>query len=82
MTAAQLAAAKGPVIQVPVDLGGVAISYNESCAGAGLHLTGAQIAGIYLGTITNWNQLNAACPTYRRGRAGVPRRHLGTRLRP
>ena len=51
MTAAQLAAAKGPVIQVPVDLGGVAISYNESCAGSGLHLTGAQIAGIYLGTI-------------------------------
>ena len=28
MTAAQLAASKGPVLQVPVDLGGVSISYN------------------------------------------------------
>jgi phosphate transport system substrate-binding protein len=63
MTPAQLAAAKGPVIQVPVDLGGVAISYNEPCAGAGLHLTGAQIAQIYLGTLTNWSQITSACPS-------------------
>ena len=30
MTAAQLAASKGPVLQVPVDLGGVAVSYHVS----------------------------------------------------
>ena len=63
MTAAQLAASKGPVLQVPVDLGGVSISYNESCAGSGLYLTGAQIAGIYLRTITNWSQLSSNCPS-------------------
>jgi phosphate transport system substrate-binding protein len=63
MTAAQLAASQGAVLQVPVDLGGVAISYNESCAGANLQLTGAQLAQIYLRQITNWNQLAPACPT-------------------
>jgi phosphate transport system substrate-binding protein len=63
MTAAQLAASQGAVLQVPVDLGGVAISYNESCAGANLQLTGAQLAQIYLRQITNWNQLASACPT-------------------
>jgi phosphate transport system substrate-binding protein len=63
MTAAQQAASQGPVLQVPVDLGGVAISYNESCAGSNLHLTGPQLAQIYLRQITNWNQLAPACPT-------------------
>jgi phosphate transport system substrate-binding protein len=62
MTAAQLAASKGAVLQVPVDLGGISISYNEPCAGAGLHLTGPQIAQIYLRQITNWSQLSASCP--------------------
>ncbi len=63
MTAAQLAASKGPVLQVPVDLGGVSISYNESCAGSGLHLSGPQIAQIYLRQITNWSQLSPNCPS-------------------
>jgi phosphate transport system substrate-binding protein len=63
MTAAQLAASQGAVLQVPVDLGGVAISYNESCAGPNLQLTGAQLAQIYLRQITNWNQLAPGCPT-------------------
>jgi phosphate transport system substrate-binding protein len=63
MTAAQQAASQGAVLQVPVDLGGVAVSYNESCAGANLQLTGTQLAQIYLRQITNWNQLASACPT-------------------
>jgi phosphate transport system substrate-binding protein len=54
MTAAQLAASKGPVLQVPVDLGGVAISYHVSGV-AGLKLNGPVLAQIYLRTITNWN---------------------------
>jgi phosphate transport system substrate-binding protein len=63
MTAAQLAASKGPVLQVPVDLGGIAISYNESCVPKGsLKLTGTQLAKIYLRQITNWHQLSSSCP--------------------
>jgi phosphate transport system substrate-binding protein len=54
MTAAQLAASKGPVLEVPVDLGGVAISYHVSGV-SGLKLNGPVLADIYLRQITNWN---------------------------
>jgi len=54
MTAAQLAASKGPVLEVPVDLGGVAISYHVSGV-SGLKLNGPVLADIYLRKITNWN---------------------------
>jgi len=54
MTAAQLAASKGPVLQVPVDLGGVAISYHVSGV-SGLKLNGPVLADIYLRKITTWN---------------------------
>jgi phosphate transport system substrate-binding protein len=54
MTAAQLAASKGPVLEVPVDLGGVAISYHVSGV-SGLKLNGPVLAQIYLRQITNWN---------------------------
>jgi phosphate ABC transporter phosphate-binding protein len=54
MTSAQLAASKGPVLQVPVDLGGVAISYHVSGV-SNLKLNGPVLAQIYLRTITNWN---------------------------
>ena len=55
MTASQLAASKGPVLQVPVDLGGVAISYHVSGVSGGLKLDGPTLAQIYLRKITNWN---------------------------
>jgi phosphate transport system substrate-binding protein len=56
MNSSELAAAKGPITQVPVDLGGEGIAYNLSLpAGARLHLTGPVLAGIYLGQITHWN---------------------------
>jgi phosphate transport system substrate-binding protein len=55
MQAADIAKAKGPVIQIPVDLGGVALSYHVSGVGPGLHLDGPTLAGIYLGRITTWN---------------------------
>jgi phosphate transport system substrate-binding protein len=54
MTAAQLAASKGPVLQVPVDLGGVSVSYHVSGV-SGLKLNGPVLAQIYLRQITNWN---------------------------
>ena len=55
MTAAQLAASKGPVLQVPVDLGGVSISYHVNGVAGGLKLNGPVLAQIYLRQITTWN---------------------------
>jgi len=59
MTAAEQAAARGgPIVQVPVDLGAVVVSYNLDNTGGlsvPLHLTGAVLAGIYLGQISKWD---------------------------
>jgi phosphate transport system substrate-binding protein len=55
MSAADEAKAAGPVLQIPVDLGGVAISYNVPGAPKDLHLDGPTLAGIFDGTITKWN---------------------------
>ena len=45
------------VVQVPVDLGAVVVSYNlaPGTLRQPLRLTGAVLAGIYLGQITNWD---------------------------
>ena len=45
----------GNILQVPVDLGGVALSYNLPGVAGGLKLDGPTLAGIFLGTITTWN---------------------------
>lgn len=45
----------GTILQFPVDLGGVALSYNVPGVGAGLKLDGPTLAGIFLGTIKTWN---------------------------
>jgi phosphate transport system substrate-binding protein len=45
----------GNILQVPVDLGGVAISYNLPGVSGGLKLDGPTLAGIFLGKITKWN---------------------------
>jgi phosphate transport system substrate-binding protein len=52
-----LAAARGgPALQVPVDLGAVAVAYNVLRRnGAPLRLTGPVLARIFLGQITQWN---------------------------
>ena len=55
MGATDLAKAKGPILQVPVDLGGVAVSYHVSGVSGGLHLDGPTLASIFLGKITKWN---------------------------
>jgi phosphate transport system substrate-binding protein len=55
MAATDLAKAKGAVLQVPVDLGGVAISYNVPGAPKGLRLDGSTLAAIFEGVITNWD---------------------------
>jgi phosphate transport system substrate-binding protein len=45
----------GSILQIPVDLGGVALSYNVPGLKTGLKLDGPTLAGIFLGKITNWN---------------------------
>ena len=48
-------AAGGPVLQVPVVLGGVSVIYNVPGVASGLHLTPAVLANIFLGKVANWN---------------------------
>ena len=61
MTDQQLAQAKGgPIIQLPSSLAAVAISYNLPGAPDNLKLSGPVVAGIYLGTITKWNDQKIA----------------------
>lgn len=49
------AATGGTVLQIPVDLGGVAISYNLPGVPTGLKLDGSTLAAIFDGSITKWN---------------------------
>lgn len=58
-----LALAKGTVLQVPVDLGGVAISYNIPGVPSGLKLDGPTLASILDGTIENWDSPVIAAET-------------------
>jgi phosphate transport system substrate-binding protein len=46
---------EGSILQIPVDLGGVALSYNVPGVKSGLKLDGSTLAGIFLGKITNWD---------------------------
>ena len=54
---ADLAGARGgPALQVPVDLGAVAVAYNvPRLNGAPLRLTGPVLAEIFLGQVTKWD---------------------------
>src|SRR5438270_7327273 len=56
MTQAELTAAGGAdgLVEIPTTLGVVAIAYNLPAVG-NLQLDGATLAGIFLGTIKNWN---------------------------
>ena len=56
MGSADIQAAGGPsaVVQIPDTLGAVAIAYNLPGVSR-LNLDGPTLAGIYLGTIKNWN---------------------------
>jgi phosphate transport system substrate-binding protein len=59
---AQLAqyASKGPLLQIPEALGGVAIFYNIPGVNVSLNLTGQVIAKIYEQKITKWNDPSIA----------------------
>jgi phosphate transport system substrate-binding protein len=47
--------AGGPVVQIPIALGGVSIAYNVPGVKSGLKLDPATLARIFLGTIKTWN---------------------------
>ena len=55
MSSSDLAAAKVAILQVPVDLGGVAISYHLPQGPKSINLDGPTLAGIFDGSITKWN---------------------------
>jgi phosphate transport system substrate-binding protein len=58
MSASELSVARGrSVLQVPVDLGAVVVSYNLviGATSAPIRLTGPVLAGIFLGHITRWD---------------------------
>ncbi len=50
----------GPVLQIPDTLGGVAVSYTLPGIATGLHLSGSVLAGIFSGTISQWNDPSIA----------------------
>jgi phosphate transport system substrate-binding protein len=54
LTPDQAAACHG-CVQIPLALSATTLSYNVPGAPNDLHLTGRLIAGIFLGTITNWS---------------------------
>src|ERR1700724_3040871 len=56
MTDAQIQAAKGgQLFHIPTALGAIVPTYNVPEATTQLNFTGDTLAGIYLGTIANWN---------------------------
>jgi phosphate transport system substrate-binding protein len=63
MSAADQAKAKGAILQVPVDLGGVAISFNIPNGPGTIKLDGPTLAAIFDGSITKWNDPRIASVT-------------------
>ncbi len=51
----ELHAAPGKLIHIPTVMGAVVVTYNVPGVKTGLKLTAEDISGIYLGTITKWN---------------------------
>ncbi len=52
---ADISKAKGPVLQFPVAMGAITVSYNLPGVKTGLKLDGPTIADIFLGKIKTWN---------------------------
>jgi phosphate transport system substrate-binding protein len=52
---AELKAAPGKIIHIPTVMGAVVVTYNLPGVGKGLKLTSEDVADIFLGKITKWN---------------------------
>jgi phosphate transport system substrate-binding protein len=55
MSAAEIAKAKGPVLQIPLLLGAVVPAYHLNGVGQGVKFTGDVLGKIYTGQIKTWN---------------------------
>jgi len=55
MNPTELAKAGAPVVQIPDALGGESIVYNLPGVKTGLHLSPDIVAGMFIGTVTKWN---------------------------
>ncbi len=55
MTASQYAQDPNSPVQIPWALSATGLGYNIPGVGYGLHVNGSVLAGIFKGTITNWN---------------------------
>jgi phosphate transport system substrate-binding protein len=55
MKPAEIAAAKGPVVQIPLLFGAVVPAYHVSGIGSGLKFTGDVLGKIFAGKIKTWN---------------------------
>jgi len=62
-------ATAGTVLQLPVDLGGVAVSYDLPGVSGGLNLDGPTLAAIFDGSITRWNDPQIAAVS---GKTNLP----------
>lgn len=62
----------GNVIQLPVDLGGVAISYNLPGVKGGLQLNGEVLADIFDGRVTNWDAPEIRAVTHIKNLPNLP----------
>lgn len=60
LNASDVAAMPGPVLTLPITGGPVTIVYNLPGYDHVLNVTPVQLAGIYLGTISNWNSSSLA----------------------
>lgn len=63
MTAAEIAAVKTGVVQIPMTAGAIVVAYNNH--GCKLSLSQAQLAQIFLGTISNYSQLGCKAKALR-----------------
>jgi phosphate transport system substrate-binding protein len=55
MKAAEIAKAKGPVLQFPIAFGAITVSYNLPGVKSGLKLDGKTIADMFLGKVKTWS---------------------------
>ncbi|MHB8575959.1 MAG: substrate-binding domain-containing protein, partial [Dehalococcoidia bacterium] len=55
MTDQQIKDAGGGVLHIPITIGAVSIGYNLPGVKSGVKLSGASLAGIFLGKIKKWN---------------------------
>jgi phosphate transport system substrate-binding protein len=55
MQNSEIAAAKGPIVQIPLTLGPVVVTYNLPGAQKGVHFDGETLGKIFAGKITAWN---------------------------